>query len=76
MRASAMLGALLMASASAQASGKSLPKSQQQDLNSLLAGLPGSDGKTRRSNVKPDRPAKKTNRGNVSARVRRRHRRS
>lgn len=72
MRTNAMLGLLL----SAVAQGIALKPAQQNTLNQIVAGLPTSDGKTRRGKRHMDKPAKRTNRSNISARVRRKHRRA
>lgn len=76
MRYSAKLGFMLAPLLSLITSGVVLNKEQEDRFNSLRGMLPGTDGKTRRGKGVQAKHSKRTNRSNISARVRRKHRRA
>ena len=66
---------ILMSLVSTAMSGATLTAVEQKNMRELIGKLPSSDGKTRRSKVKPDR-VKRRNMNHVGRRVRRKHRRA
>lgn len=76
MRSSSRISAMLAPMIALMSGGAVLSGSQQSSYDKLVGQLPGSDGKTRRSKTKPDRPTKRRNMRHVSRRVKSKHRKA